>query len=482
VQSFNSVVQDMSSAADALYKKATAAGGAIVSGIQSAGEWVVDHKAQIIGGIAGAVVGIGCGALIGVTGVGAVACAAAGGAVGSLVTDLIEGGKGWKEMAANAVMGGTIGAIMGPLSSVGGSAVTGAVRGLISGGVRNAMSMGSTAAASTFKSFGSTQVGGLVGKAMAGRAASSGGREAVEAAGATVRSPIRVAAGESCPNSFAPATAVVMADGTTKKIEDVKVGDLVLATDPTTGKTEVRPVTALIVGVGEKQMVELTVDVDGDRGDKTATITATDGHPIWAADLKKWVEADELTAGSMLQTGAGSYVQITAVKKWTAKKQRVHNLTVDGLHTYYVGAASQSVLVHNCRTGNGLDLSNLQARADDLQDLIPTRRAQAGATTGLLHATDDLIGPTDLVAVGARRNVSGLQRAQLLPGELGISVTTRNANGLFKHAEEKLWEAAVHLDMTPQGLAVSRPICPACQDFLRQRGATLVSETKAVWE
>jgi len=63
-----------------------------------------------------------------------------------------------------------------------------------------------------------------------------------------------------------------MADGTRKKIEDVKVGDLVLATDPTTGKTEKRKVTALIVAVGKKPMVELTVDTDGAKGDSDRAI------------------------------------------------------------------------------------------------------------------------------------------------------------------------------------------------------------------
>jgi hypothetical protein len=247
-------------------------------------------------------------------------------------------------MAANAVMGGTIGAIMGPLSSVGGSAVTGAVRGLISGGVRNAVSMGSTAAASTFKSFGSTQVGGLVGRAMAGRAASSGSREAVESSGASCLT-------QAIPNSFAPSTAVLMADGTTKKIKDVKIGDVVVATDPTTGKTERRKVTALIVSIGEKPMVEITVDTDGAKGDRTAAITATAGHPFWSPDLRKWVNAGDLTSGSVLKTGAGTYVQIDAVKKWTALGQTVHNLTVDGLHTYYVVAGGASVLTHNCKGG-----------------------------------------------------------------------------------------------------------------------------------
>jgi RHS repeat-associated protein len=355
VQTFNAVVQDMNSAAKDLYKSATAIGGSLVGGLQQAGDWIVDHKAQIIGGIAGAVVGLGCGLAIGVTGVGAVACAAAGGAIGSLVTDLVEGGKGWKEMAADALLGGTIGAVMGPLSSVGGSAVTGAFRGLVSGGLKEAAIMGRSAATSSLRSLGSTQIGGLVGRATAGRAAGSAGREAVESTGASFRSSLRADAdaGGICGgtrNSFAPGTSVLMADGTSKKIEDVKVGDKVLATDPTTGMTKAKAVTQLIIGIGEKQMVKLTVDIDGAKGTKTATITATKGHPFWAPDLNRWVTADDLKPGSMLRTGAGTYVKIAATRSWTALAQQVRNLTVDGIHTYYVLAGKTAVLVHNKAT------------------------------------------------------------------------------------------------------------------------------------
>ncbi|GGL86341.1 hypothetical protein GCM10012279_00020 [Micromonospora yangpuensis] len=38
-------------------------------------------------------------------------------------------------------------------------------------------------------------------------------------------------------NSFTPGTHVLMADGTTKPIEDVHTGDQVIATDPDTGHT-----------------------------------------------------------------------------------------------------------------------------------------------------------------------------------------------------------------------------------------------------
>jgi hypothetical protein len=92
-------------------------------------------------------------------------------------------------------------------------------------------------------------------------------------------------------------------------------------------------------------MVELTIEADGV---ELGTITATEGHPFWAPDLQKWVNAGDLVPESMLRTSAGTFVQVSATKKWTTQDQHVYNLTVDGLHTYYVLAGSKPVLVHNC--------------------------------------------------------------------------------------------------------------------------------------
>ncbi|GAA2207343.1 hypothetical protein GCM10009850_028010 [Nonomuraea monospora] len=144
-------------------------------------------------------------------------------------------------------------------------------------------------------------------------------------------------------NSFTPDTEVLMADGTAKPIEDVRVGDQVVATDPETGRTEPQPVTALITGEGDKHLVKITVDL-GSGG--TADVTATDGHPFWVPRLDRWVDAGDLEPGMWLRTSAGTYVQIEAVAAWTAE-QRVHNLTVADLHTYYVLTGATPVLVHN---------------------------------------------------------------------------------------------------------------------------------------
>ncbi|MER5301681.1 polymorphic toxin-type HINT domain-containing protein [Streptomyces lasiicapitis] len=162
------------------------------------------------------------------------------------------------------------------------------------------------------------------------------------------------AAAKACPssNSFTPGTKVLMADGSTKSIRDVDIGDKVLATDPKTGKTKVRTVTAEIKGKGTKHLVKVTIDTDGNRGTKTASVTATDGHPFWVPELAEWIDATDLRSGQLLRTSAGSYVQITAVERWT-QQASVHNLTVADLHTYYVVAGATPVLVHNCNSGDG---------------------------------------------------------------------------------------------------------------------------------
>ncbi|WP_433471521.1 LamG-like jellyroll fold domain-containing protein [Saccharomonospora azurea] len=153
-------------------------------------------------------------------------------------------------------------------------------------------------------------------------------------------------------NSFVPGTKVLMADGSTKPIEEVELGDYVLATDPETGQTVSRKVRATITGEGEKTLIEVTVDIDGQAGEATETITATDGHPFWVPDLEEWVPAGELRSGDWLRTGSGSWVQVQSIKIRTAS-QRVHNLTVDDFHTYHVVAGETPVLVHNCNATYG---------------------------------------------------------------------------------------------------------------------------------
>ncbi|GAA3730846.1 Flp pilus assembly pilin Flp [Spinactinospora alkalitolerans] len=145
-------------------------------------------------------------------------------------------------------------------------------------------------------------------------------------------------------NSFVPGTPVLLADGSTAPIEDIAVGEEVLAADPDTGQTGPRQVTRLIGSGGEKTLVQLTITDDSGHTD---TVTATDAHPFWAPQYRAWIEAADLQPGTWLQTSAGTWVQIQATRTWTVQDQQVHNLTIADLHTYHVTAGKTDLLVHN---------------------------------------------------------------------------------------------------------------------------------------
>ena len=181
-----------------------------------------------------------------------------------------------------------------------------------------------------------------------------------------------------------PGTGVVMADGTTKAIEDVEVGQKVLATDPETGEQSARTVAATIDGEGAQTLVQITVDGTTERdapeegkpaGPESASqvpgpvtvgdaLVATDGHPFWVPELDTWVDAIDLAPGMWLQTSAGTWVQIGAVQVGT-DTTAVHNLTVTGVHTYHVVAGDLDVLNHNCGgTPSNSHLSDLPVHSD----------------------------------------------------------------------------------------------------------------------
>ncbi|MFE3830659.1 polymorphic toxin-type HINT domain-containing protein [Streptomyces sp. NPDC059092] len=155
------------------------------------------------------------------------------------------------------------------------------------------------------------------------------------AAGAAKKAP----SGCKC---FLPGTDVLLADGTTKDIEDIKLGDQVLATDPETGETGPREVTRLIVTKDDKHFNTLSIMTE----DGVEELTATHEHPFWSPSERRWLEAGELTAGMTLLSDDGTTVIVTANRAFT-KHATTYNLTVAEIHTYYVLAGDTPVLVHN---------------------------------------------------------------------------------------------------------------------------------------
>jgi RHS repeat-associated protein len=145
-------------------------------------------------------------------------------------------------------------------------------------------------------------------------------------------------------HSFLPGTKVLLSGGKTKPIEKVSLGDKVVTTDPKTGKATVRKVAGTIVTEDDKHFSDLTVRT---ASGQTRDLVATTTHPFWVESERKWVQAGDLRPGMELRTPYGDTAELTANRHFD-KRQRTHDLTITGIHAYYVLAGSTPLLVHNC--------------------------------------------------------------------------------------------------------------------------------------
>lgn len=143
-------------------------------------------------------------------------------------------------------------------------------------------------------------------------------------------------------HSFVAGTRVAMADGTYKAIEQIDVGDKVLAADPDSGKIQVREIVATLIKSDDKNYTRLSIETDA--GD--ADITATDHHPFWNPDKNSWINAADLVPGAQLLTADGTVATVGDLTRFQMSGL-TYDLTVAGLHTYYVLAGETPVLVHN---------------------------------------------------------------------------------------------------------------------------------------
>ncbi|MFJ8104621.1 RHS repeat-associated core domain-containing protein [Streptomyces sp. NPDC096132] len=160
-------------------------------------------------------------------------------------------------------------------------------------------------------------------------------------------------------HSFLPGTKVLLADGYTKPIEDVEPGDKVTVTDPKTGKTSVREVAGTIVTEDDKEFSDLTVTTDSGTEEM---LVATTTHPFWAESEQAWIKAGDLEPGMKLRTPSGDTVELTANRHFD-KRQRTHDLTITGIHAYYVLAGATPLLAHNCDVALGWQSEGLDAWA-----------------------------------------------------------------------------------------------------------------------
>lgn len=172
---------------------------------------------------------------------------------------------------------------------------------------------------------------------------------------------------------FTADTPVVMADGSTRPIAQVEVGDRVLAHNPHTGADEAREV--LDTPVHEDAVTWRVSTDDG------GTVTTTPTHRFWVQGAG-WTKAQDLVPGDRLRTTTGRGVPpsttenphttdptdgatgragddphantggadgaVVVESAPTGRTATVHNLTIHGLTNYYITTTTGTrALVHN---------------------------------------------------------------------------------------------------------------------------------------
>lgn len=130
------------------------------------------------------------------------------------------------------------------------------------------------------------------------------------------------------PSCFDAAAPITMADGSTKAISSVKIGDEVL------GWNEARSTT-----VPARVIDKMSRDVVGYYV-LNEKIKVTGEHPFYVNG--EWIPVKELQVGNRFRTVNGRESTLKSIE-FLAEPLRVFNITVDEVHNYF----AHSVLVHN---------------------------------------------------------------------------------------------------------------------------------------
>ncbi|WP_457748930.1 RHS repeat-associated core domain-containing protein [Streptomyces mirabilis] len=245
------VASHVKKAAKAVAHVARTAYHATVKAAKATATYVKHHAAAITSFVVSTAVFAGCEAFT--AGLGTIGCAAAAGAAGSLVEQgfkCAENGGGDCSAGAfgeSALEGAAAGALGGALGSLGGK--------ILAKVAPKAMKV----------------VGGLFGKGAteAGDSAAADATEeaasAAESEGAGTRSQsesggsCKIPGAKAAPHSFTGSTRVLMADGTAKAIDQVRVGDTIANSVPGVAGTEAHKVTAVIVTHTDHDFVDVTI-------------------------------------------------------------------------------------------------------------------------------------------------------------------------------------------------------------------------------
>jgi RHS repeat-associated protein len=204
----------------------------------------------------------------------------------------------------------------------------------------------------------------------------SAGEQAAKELGETAGET--AAKSRTCPTfkSFSGETLVLMADGTSKPMSEIVIGDKVLAYDPVTEERGPRVVTHLWLHD------DILTDFELANGESVST---TEDHPFWNDTNQAWEQPQNFDLGDNVLTANGTALSARGLKPGTARWAKAYNLTVEGIHTFYVYIGANPTLVHNANPR--------------------IQKSGGGAKTGIIYVRDVVYNGTDVVVPGTKEYV-----------------------------------------------------------------------------
>ena len=186
----------------------------------------------------------------------------------------------------------------------------------------------------------------------------------------------------------------------TRRIEDIRAGDLVLAHNPETGEQTRQRVARTFHRISDHLRHVRLEDPQG----TSQQIETTDEHPFWVPETNTWIAAADLRIGQNVQTTTGQRLTVSDSRRETHPTGiDVYNFEVEDFHTYFVAApgtpATHAVLVHNtCADNLGeYSVGQYHTLRNQIKGLDAHHVGQKALMKELVPGYDPSTGPAILV-------------------------------------------------------------------------------------
>jgi hypothetical protein len=152
------------------------------------------------------------------------------------------------------------------------------------------------------------------------------------------------------PGGFASGTQVLTADGGSKSIQDVKVGDRLAGADAGGGQLQQHVISAVHVTDSDADLADFSIGT----ASGPHVITASARHSFWDASSHVWTNSADLKPGEQLGSVDTGRVSMISTGPH-AGASRTYSLAGSGLNTFYVMAGTVPMLARSalCPVGIG---------------------------------------------------------------------------------------------------------------------------------